>query len=50
MLPDLVDIYDVSSPAGLRKTKTIDFSQYADTLQSVSVRDGVLAIAVDEIK
>jgi DNA-binding beta-propeller fold protein YncE len=45
-----VDIYDVSSPATLIKTRTINFSQYADALQSVSVKDGVLAIAVDKVK
>jgi|GEM_PF-2674282 len=41
-----VDVIDVSTPATAAKVSSIDFSAYADDLQSVSVKDGVLAIAV----
>lgn len=41
-----VDVIDVSNPAAASRTSSIDFSAYADDLQSVSVKDGVLAIAV----
>lgn len=42
-----VDIIDVSIPATPSKTGTVDFSAYADSVQSVSVKNGVLAIAVE---
>lgn len=42
-----VDIIDVSKPEKLVKTASIDFSRYAQSLQSVSVKNGVLAIAVE---
>jgi DNA-binding beta-propeller fold protein YncE len=41
-----VDIIDVSNPAELVKSGTVDFSAYADDLQSIAVKNGVLAIAV----
>lgn len=42
-----VDIVDVSTPAQPQKTGTIDFSSHADALQSVAVKNGLVAIAVD---
>ena len=41
-----VDIYDISNPANPVKKDAIDFSKYADSLQSISVKDGIVAIAV----
>lgn len=41
-----VDIIDVSTPAAAAKTGSIDFSEHAEELQSVTVRNGVVAIAV----
>ena len=41
-----IDIIDVSTPANLVKSGSIDFSAYADNLQSVSVKNGLVAIAV----
>lgn len=41
-----VDIVDVSTPAQATRTGYVDFSTYADDLQSVSVKGGLLAIAV----
>ncbi len=41
-----VDIVNVANPAQAAKEGSVDFSQYADDLQSVSVKDGLLAIAV----
>lgn len=43
---DTVDIIDVSNPASPVKAGNIDFSEHADDLQSVTVRNGVVAIAV----
>lgn len=42
----MVDIIDVSTPATPSVTSSIDFSEHASDVQSVSVKDGVLAIAV----
>ncbi len=42
----MVDVVDVSNPEFAQKEFSIDFSDYADDLQSVSVHDGRLAIAV----
>jgi len=42
----MVDIVDVSTPSELVKKGSVDFSAYADDLQSVAVKNGVLAIAV----
>ncbi len=42
-----VDIVSVATPANAARTGSIDFSEYADELQSVSVKDGILAIAVE---
>lgn len=41
-----VDMISTRQPATIRQTGFIDFSEYADDLQSVSVEDGVVAIAV----
>ena len=41
-----VDIVDFSVPAQAKKVGSVDFSAYADDLQSVSVKNGLLAIAV----
>lgn len=41
-----VDIVDVATPAQAEKVGSVDFSEYADDLQSVSVKNGLLAIAV----
>ena len=41
-----VDIIDVSDPTDIKKTGSIDFSEYATNLQSVSVKKGLVAIAV----
>lgn len=43
----MVDIIDVSSPSAPEKSGSIDFSEHADGLQSVAVRNGVVAIAVE---
>ena len=42
-----VDLIDVSDPSAPVKTGSIDFSAHGDSLQSVSVKDGVVAIAVE---
>lgn len=42
-----VDIIDVSNPLKISKVGSVDFSKYSDSLQSVSVKNGVLAIAVE---
>lgn len=42
----MVDIIDVATPADAEKVGSIDFSAYAEDLQSVSVKNGLLAIAV----
>ena len=42
-----VDIFDVSDPSLPSQTGSIDFSAYANALQSLSVKDGVVAIAVE---
>lgn len=41
-----IDIYDVMDPSDPTKKGFIDFSVYADSLQSISVKDGIVAIAV----
>lgn len=41
-----VEIYDVLDPVNPVKKGIIDFSEYADSLQSISVKDGIIAIAV----
>lgn len=41
-----VDVIDVAAPATASRVASIDFSAYADDLQSISVKNGVLAIAV----
>jgi len=45
-----VDIIDASNPAELIKAGEIDFSSYADDLQSIAINNGVLAIAVKRKK
>lgn len=42
-----VDMVDVSNPSAPKKTGSIDFSAHSDSLQSVSVMGGVIAIAVE---
>jgi len=42
----MVDVIDVADPSNASKVSSIDFSEYADDLQSVSVKNGLLAIAV----
>ncbi|EAR08978.1 choice-of-anchor I domain-containing protein [Reinekea blandensis] len=42
-----VDILDLSNPANLRVIGQIDFSDKADSLQSVAVRGNLVAIAVE---
>ncbi|MFL0797976.1 MAG: hypothetical protein K6L73_10870 [Cellvibrionaceae bacterium] len=42
----MVDIIDISTPASPSVSSSIDFSEHASDVQSVSVKDGVLAIAV----
>nr|WP_320012898.1 hypothetical protein [uncultured Desulfobulbus sp.] len=42
-----VDIIDIQTPETPRKVGSINFSAYADGLQSVSVKDGLVAIAVE---
>lgn len=42
-----VDIIDVTSPQIPKKTGNIDFSAHADSLQSVAVKNGLVAIAVE---
>ena len=42
-----IDIIDVSEPANASVKGMIDFSEYSDSLQSVSVKDGMVAIAVE---
>jgi DNA-binding beta-propeller fold protein YncE len=42
-----IDIIDVSNPIGASVSGMIDFSEHADSLQSVSVKDGIVAIAVE---
>jgi len=41
-----VDFYDISNPDNPVKKDSINFSKYADSLQSISVKDGIVAIAV----
>lgn len=41
-----VDIIDVKDPSQASLAGFIDFSEHADNLQSVSVKDGIVAIAV----
>ncbi|THB80566.1 MAG: alkaline phosphatase [Desulfobacteraceae bacterium] len=42
-----IDIIDVAAPDKLVKSGKIDFSDHADSLQSVSVKNGLVAIAVE---
>ncbi len=42
-----VDIIDVSRPTTPTLIGNIDFSEYSDSLQSVAVNDGIVAIAVE---
>ena len=42
-----VDIIDVSNPTAPVKSGNIDFSEHSDSLQSVSARNGIVAIAVE---
>lgn len=42
-----VDIIDVSKPFNMSKAGSINFSEHADSLQSVAVKDGLVAIAVE---
>ncbi len=42
----MVDIIDISTPALPSVVSRVDFSEHASDVQSVSVKDGVLAIAV----
>jgi DNA-binding beta-propeller fold protein YncE len=42
-----IDIIDVANPAQSKVSGMIDFSAHGDSLQSVSVMDGVVAIAVE---
>ncbi len=42
-----VDIIDVSNPLKINKAGSINFSEHADSLQSVAVKNGLVAIAVE---
>jgi len=42
-----IDIISVASAGQLNKAGEIDFSEHADGLQSVSVNNGLVAIAVE---
>jgi DNA-binding beta-propeller fold protein YncE len=42
-----VDIIDVSIPSKINKIGSINFSEHSDSLQSVAVKDGLVAIAVE---
>lgn len=42
-----IDIIDVANPATANVSGMIDFSEYGDSLQSVAVKEGVVAIAVE---
>ncbi|HKK68895.1 MAG TPA: hypothetical protein VJ946_11810 [Bacteroidales bacterium] len=42
-----IDIISVASPCQIMKVGEIDFSEHADGLQSVSVNNGLVAIAVE---
>lgn len=42
-----VDIVDVSTPQKPTQTGAIDFSEHGDSLQSVAVKNGLVAIAVE---
>ena len=42
-----IDIYNVADPAAPSLSTTIDISAHADSIQSLAVKDGVIAIAVE---
>lgn len=42
-----VDIIDLSNPFDMKKVGNINFSKHSDSLQSVAVKDGLVAIAVE---
>lgn len=42
-----VDVIDISLPDNPKLTGSIDFSKHADSLQSVAVKNGLVAIAVE---